>query len=142
VPGLGPKLKSAAGQFNDFATKVNASLAAIKDKTINVKVYKTGNGASLIDNQGALRAVGNNTHVAVAQGLSWVPTGAATAARFMAQQQFAAADSGGTSRTGGAAPLHAEVHNEVTVLLDGRPFAARITASERRQEWRQRMRRP
>lgn len=140
VPGLGPKLKGAAADFNDFAAKVNASLAAIKDKTVNIHVYKTGNGATLIDNQGALRAVGNNTHVAVAQGLSWAPAGAGAAANFMAHT-FAPAEGGGTSRTGGPSPVHAEVHNEVTVLLDGRPITARITAAEKRQEWRQRMKR-
>jgi len=38
IPGLGPKLKDAAKQFDSFANSVNKSLGGINDKTVNVGV--------------------------------------------------------------------------------------------------------
>jgi TP901 family phage tail tape measure protein len=38
VPGLGPKLKDAARQFNTFRDRVNADLNGVKSRTINVSL--------------------------------------------------------------------------------------------------------
>lgn len=47
VPGIGPKLKSAAKGFNDFAATVNQALGGIKDQDVNVNVRLKGSAAAL-----------------------------------------------------------------------------------------------
>jgi hypothetical protein len=38
IPGIGPKLQSAAKAVHEFRNKVNAELAAINDRTVNIKL--------------------------------------------------------------------------------------------------------
>jgi hypothetical protein len=40
IPGIGPKLKTAAAQFNQFAASVNSSLARIKNKQVYVTIHR------------------------------------------------------------------------------------------------------
>ena len=40
MPGIGPKLKTAAAKFADFAARANTSLASIRDKEITITVKK------------------------------------------------------------------------------------------------------
>lgn len=139
VPGIGGALKQAAKDFDAFRDRVNGALGSIHDKTVQIHVYLTGNGAKYIENNGVGLTIGNNSHRSFAADAAWQP--AMTAAQFRSALTFARTDSGGqeSHRTGGPAPAHAEVHNEVTVLLDGHPIAARIRAAQKRQEWRQRV---
>lgn len=139
IPGIGPKLKSAQKQFNEFAANVTKGLQGIPGrKDINIHIYKSGNGATLIDNQGEIHTVGNR-NIAISRNQTWAPQN--VVAQFMAQSFGPAATGDGqeSHRTGGPTQAHAEVHNEVTVLLDGHPIAARIRAAQKRQEWRQRV---
>ena len=43
IPGLGPKLKTAAANFNKFRDSVNASLDGIRDQTIVMRIVGKGN---------------------------------------------------------------------------------------------------
>ena len=126
VPGIGPKLKAAADDFNAFRDRVNAALAGIKDQTVVVNVV-TRQGLGL-GGMGQSRAVG------MAAGNAWQP--AVWAAAFAAGESFAAGRGGG--RVGGPTPV--AVEQTVNVLLDGQPFKAIVTTelarSERRQAWR------
>jgi hypothetical protein len=63
---------------------------------------------------------------------SWAP--AQFAAQFAGGPGFAAAGPGGGSRVGGPTPV--DVTSNVQVYLDGAPFAAMVTASEKRTAWR------
>jgi hypothetical protein len=126
IPGIGPKLNAAAAAFNDFRDRVNSALngiQAVKTVRINASVYVTGGGnvAGGVDQR-----TGNSRNA----GLSGLTSWQAAAAAF-------AGDRGG-SRTGGPAPVTAEVSN--TILLDGRPFRAytvrAVAASESRSAWR------
>jgi hypothetical protein len=40
MPGIGPKLKTAAAQFSTFAARANASLAAIRDKEVTITISR------------------------------------------------------------------------------------------------------
>ncbi len=42
IPGIGPKLKKAASDFNAFAARVNTALAGIRDKNIHVGISVAG----------------------------------------------------------------------------------------------------
>jgi hypothetical protein len=49
VPGIGPKLRSAAAQFNKFRDQVNGALSGIKDQKVSVTAtigYTTGKGSA------------------------------------------------------------------------------------------------
>lgn len=50
IPGLGPKLKTAAANFDTFRSNVNKSLAGIHNYSKTVTVTVTGNGANLVAN--------------------------------------------------------------------------------------------
>jgi acid phosphatase family membrane protein YuiD len=47
VPGIGPKLKTAAAEFETFKKSVNEDLAGIKDQTINVQMKYSSKGVNL-----------------------------------------------------------------------------------------------
>ncbi len=50
IPGIGPKLKTAAKEFDKFKNGVNAALDKIKtNKTVTIKTIVTGNGAKLVE---------------------------------------------------------------------------------------------
>lgn len=79
IPGIGPKLRTAVGQFEDFKNNVNSKLNKIRDKTVQVtirQVYTTvGNAA--VDVAGILggRASGGVQGAATGgarSGLTWV----------------------------------------------------------------------
>jgi methyl-accepting chemotaxis protein len=38
IPGIGPKLEAAAANFNSFASRANAALSGIHDRTVNIDV--------------------------------------------------------------------------------------------------------
>jgi hypothetical protein len=47
VPGLGPKLKTAAKWFGEFRDSVNAKLNGLKDQTLNVEIKYSSKGVNL-----------------------------------------------------------------------------------------------
>ena len=47
VPGLGPKLKSAAADFDKFKTDVNRALSNISDEAIDIKIRYSDTGVNL-----------------------------------------------------------------------------------------------
>jgi hypothetical protein len=73
IPGIGPKLKAAAAQFNTFANSVNASLAKIRNKQVTVTIRKNtidySNGVTRSRNRNspnAMRAHGGGVSVGMA----------------------------------------------------------------------------
>jgi phage-related protein len=130
IPGIGPKLKSAQQAFNRFKDGVNSALQGLKDKTVTIHTYITGAGKKIIENQGSVRVAGEGLNIAASGGVSWA-------------RNFAMDGGAGASRTGGPTPV--SVNSNVTVNLDGAPFramtATAISGAERRQDWRNRMRR-
>lgn len=126
MPGIGPKLKVAAMEFNNFRDSVNRALNgidAIKTVRINASVYVTGGGPAGQSDQ----RTGNARQAGFSGMTSWM----ATARAF-------AGEASEHSRTGGPVAVNATMQN--TIMLDGRPFRAytdKVTmASERRTEWR------
>lgn len=47
IPGIGPKLRQAAAEFNKFAAQVNASLANIQDRQVKVTATAVVNGTTI-----------------------------------------------------------------------------------------------
>lgn len=80
IPGIGPKLKSAAKEFDKFKDGVNAALDKIKtNKTVTIKTIVTGNGAKLVERdskgQSEFLVVGSGNRARAAGGsvLAGVP---------------------------------------------------------------------
>lgn len=74
VPGLGPKLKSAAAKFNTFKDEVNYSLSQIHDKVVNVDTYYKEHGIRPTT-KGAVRLT--EIHDRFASGTNFAPGGPA-----------------------------------------------------------------
>lgn len=123
IPGMGPKLEAASRAFEDFKNRVNNSLDGIdpiKTIRINAQVYVTGGGSVA---GGVDQRTGNSRNAGLSGLTSWQRVAAAFAG-----------ERGGTSRTGGPAPLTATVQN--VVMLDGRPFRSytdSVALAERRR---------
>jgi hypothetical protein len=88
VPGIGPKLRAAAKNFDKFRNTVNSALAGIHDKSVNVNVRYNGPATIL----GQRVAGGSSSRI-----------GGITA--FAAGGTFGLALPGATSRTGGPTPV-------------------------------------
>jgi hypothetical protein len=140
MPEIGPKLRTAAAEFEAFKNRVNADLAGIQTmKTITIRtVYITeGRRPSQSDQR-----TGDSRQSGFSGASSWRP--AMVAAAFMASGlSMAGANPGGVSRT--AAPTQVAADVNVNVSLDGTPVVARINsmimANNRRQAWRDKGRR-
>jgi hypothetical protein len=52
IPGIGPKLNAAAAEFAAFRARVNDSLAAIHDKTVNVNMNYTERRTTIYNTEG------------------------------------------------------------------------------------------
>lgn len=130
MPGIGPKLRVAAAEFDAFKNAVNRALDGIetmKTIRINANVYVTGGGSVA---GGVDQRTGNSRNAGLSALTSWQQAAAAFAG-----------DAAGRNRTGGPTNVTASVQN--TILLDGRPFRAytdrTVMESERRTAWWQRV---
>jgi hypothetical protein len=74
IPGIGPKLKHAADDFNKFKVSVNAALSGIKDQTVSLKVVASINGSTRMTNQQKAKTL---DRLGFAGGTSSAPAGMA-----------------------------------------------------------------
>lgn len=141
---LAQKAGYSAGKARELATSLGL-IPAKKQTAIDASTTSASAKVSAFKKQ--LGSVPSVRNVTIQVGVSESAKAAAyrknNASAFSAAGYFAAADTsdGVRSRTGGPTPV--SVSSSVSVLLDGQPFARAITtavsASERRQAWRQRV---
>ncbi len=140
MPEIGPKLRTAAAEFNAFRDSVNRALAGIDDLkiiTIRSNVYiDSSTPGNRKASGGVDQRTGNSRNAGLSGLSSWRPAEVA-AALFGGGANFAMAG-GATSRTGGPVQVTSTIENRI--YLDGRPFREYVdealSESERRQAWR------
>ncbi|MEO3930770.1 hypothetical protein ABGB07_44040 [Micromonosporaceae bacterium B7E4] len=120
VPGIGPKLKKAADEFEVFKNKVNKALDGINDKTVGVNV--------------AVRVTGNKNSSAVAhalrkQNVPGFATGGWARGLYVAGEngpELIRSGSGGADRVYSNRQTESLFSPTVYITIDGEQFEARI----------------
>ena len=138
VPGIGPQLRTAAAQFEEFKNAVNRSLNAIQPvKTVTIRTVYLEPGTRGSSGQSDQRT-GNSRQGGMAATGDWRPA-RQLAGLFAGGAAFAMTGGGGGVRVE-ASPVEVHSEHSIAVSLDGQPFRTMTTRvvdeSQRRAAWR------